>query len=319
MTNVEVTAVRPKSVTTRRGDLTGAAVVMATGGFVNDAAMVRSVVGLPAGSRFLSGGAAHADGRGHRMLAALGAEFTGLEEVWFYPFGTPDYRHGPGLRGLAVRGLSNMVWVNRDGRRFHDESLNGGATGGRTILEQPGQTCWVVFDSAEVPTLLLRGDRYYGSGDEIDHEHIAEFLRESPDAAGGDSIEAAANAAGLPGDKVADSVRRFNAEIRSEADRDSAFGRPLTGLRPIETGPFHVLRFFPLAQKCLGGVHTDEACTVRRPDGSTVDGVFASGELAGMCGGHINGHGAIEGTMLGPSIYSGRIAGAAAAEYARGA
>jgi predicted oxidoreductase len=317
MTGVEVTAVRPRSVTTAKGDFAAAAVVMATGGFVNDAAMVRSATGRPAGIRFLSGGAAHADGRGHRMLAALGAEFTGLGEVWFYPFGTPEYRHGEGLRGLAVRGLTSMIWVNRDGERFHDESLNGGATGGRMILEQPGQTCWAVFDAGEVPGLLLRGDRYYGSGDEIDHEHIAEFLRESPDAAGGDTIAAAAAAAGLPGEAVSAAVRRFNADIASGAARDSEFGRPLAGLRPLEQGPFHLLRFYPLAQKCLGGVHTDEACLVRRLDGSTVDGVFASGELAGMCGGHINGHGAIEGTMLGPSIYSGRIAGAAAAAYAQ--
>lgn len=321
MTGTEVTAVHPGRVSTSRGELESPAVVMATGGFVNDTGMVRAAVGLPAESRFLSGGPPHADGRGHRMLAALGAEFTGLEDVWFYPFGTPNYRadegRGPAVRGLAVRGLNNAIWVGASGRRFHDESLSGGATGGRTLLRRPGQTCWVIFDDREVATLVLRGDRYYGSGDEVDHEHLAEFLRDSPDAASGPTVAAAATAAGLPEQAVEESVRRFNAAI--VAGRDAEFGRPVDGLRPITAPPYHILRFYPLAEKCLGGVHTDDACRVRRTDGSTLDGVFASGELAGMCGGHINGHGAIEGTMLGPSIYSGRIAGAAAAAYARAA
>jgi predicted oxidoreductase len=317
MTGTEVTEIRAGGVATTGGDIACSAVVVATGGFVNDTAMVRSAAGLAAGSRFLSGGATHADGRGHRMLEKLGAEFTGLGEVWFYPFGTPNYRLGESVRGLAVRGLTNMIWVNRQGERFHDESLSGGASGGRMILRQPGQTCWVVFDAGELPGLLLRGDRYYGSGDDIDREHIAEFLRDSPYAASGTSIGAAASRAGLPASAVEEAVRHFNAEIALGRERDCSFGRPLAGLRPIQTGPFYVLQFFPLAQKCLGGVHTDDACTVRRPDGSTIDGVFASGEVAGMCGGHINGRGAIEGTMLGPSIYSGRIAGAAAAAYAR--
>jgi fumarate reductase flavoprotein subunit len=315
MLGTEVTGIRPGSVATTAGDIPCAAAVVATGGFVNDEAMVRESAGLADESRFLSGGAAHADGRGHRMLAALGAEFTALGEVWFYPFGTPNYRLGEGLRGLAVRGLTNMIWVNQQGERFHDESLSGGGSGGRMILRQPGQTCWVLFDADELPGLLLRGDRYYGFGDDIDRTHIAEFLRDSPYAASGDSIGAAAANAGLPADAVAATVHRFNAEIMLGGGRDASFGRSLAGLRPIATGPFYVLQFFPLAQKCLGGVHTDEDCVVRRPDGSTIDGVFASGEVAGMGGGHINGHGAIEGTMLGPSLHSGRIAGAAAAAY----
>jgi len=34
-----------------------------------------------------------------------------------------------------------------------------------------------------------------------------------------------------------------------------------------------------------------------------------------MAGGHINGEAGLEGTMLGPSIFSGRVAGASAAHH----
>ena len=41
-----------------------------------------------------------------------------------------------------------------------------------------------------------------------------------------------------------------------------------------------------------------------------------AGELAGTAGGHINGDAGLEGTMLGPSLFSGRVAGAWAARDA---
>ena len=44
--------------------------------------------------------------------------------------------------------------------------------------------------------------------------------------------------------------------------------------------------------------------------------VIAAGEVAGMAGGHINGSAGLEGTMLGPSIFSGRVAGGWAAHEA---
>jgi predicted oxidoreductase len=42
--------------------------------------------------------------------------------------------------------------------------------------------------------------------------------------------------------------------------------------------------------------------------------LFAAGEACGMAGGHINGRAGLEGTMLGPSLFSGRVAGGWAAE-----
>ena len=64
----------------------------------------------------------------------------------------------------------------------------------------------------------------------------------------------------------------------------------------------------PLARKNFGGVRTDLDCRVLRPDGTAIEGLLAAGELAGMAGGHINGRAGLEGTMLGPSLFSGRIA-----------
>ena len=44
-----------------------------------------------------------------------------------------------------------------------------------------------------------------------------------------------------------------------------------------------------------------------------IPGLYAAGELTGMAGGHINGKAGLEGTMLGPALFSARVAGAWAA------
>jgi predicted oxidoreductase len=73
---------------------------------------------------------------------------------------------------------------------------------------------------------------------------------------------------------------------------------------------------FPLARKSFGGVKTDLKCRVLNKHFETIPGIFAAGEVAGMAGGHINGASGLEGTMLGPTIFSGRVAGAWAAQEA---
>ena len=90
---------------------------------------------------------------------------------------------------------------------------------------------------------------------------------------------------------------------------DPDFGRPLAGLKPIDEPPYYAIQFFAAGRKNLGGVRTNENCQVVRASGEPVAGLFAAGEVAGMAGGRINGQGALEGTMLGPSLYSGRVAG----------
>ena len=61
---------------------------------------------------------------------------------------------------------------------------------------------------------------------------------------------------------------------------------------------------------------TDLRCRVLDKHFEPVPGLYAAGEVAGMAGGHINGEAGLEGTMLGPAIFSGRVAGGWAAREA---
>jgi succinate dehydrogenase/fumarate reductase flavoprotein subunit len=160
-------------------------------------------------------------------------------------------------------------------------------------------------------------DASYGSPFATSAEGRARFWRTSAHAWQAPSIAGLAAAAGLPPAAVTASLDRYNAWIESGLACDPDFGRDLAGLEPICEPPFYAVQYFPLVQKNLAGVRTDAAGRVRRAGGGTIGGLFAAGEVAGMAGGCINGAGAIEGTMFGPSMYSGRIAGRAAARAAR--
>jgi succinate dehydrogenase/fumarate reductase flavoprotein subunit len=57
----------------------------------------------------------------------------------------------------------------------------------------------------------------------------------------------------------------------------------------------------------MGGVHIDAAGRVLDRTGRPIPGLYAAGELTGMGG--INGKAGLEGTFLGPSLVTGRVAG----------
>jgi len=86
--------------------------------------------------------------------------------------------------------------------------------------------------------------------------------------------------------------------------------------KKFDTPPYYAVQLFPLARKNFGGVKTDLRCRVLNRHFEPIAGLYAAGEVAGMAGGHINGKAGLEGTMLGPAIFSGRVAGGWAAHEA---
>jgi uncharacterized protein len=285
------------------------AVLIASGGFNNNLEMVQQHLAANGQvERVLLGGGRGARGEGHRLLERVQARFVNLDAIWIYPYATPDYRDPSGRRGLVLRGLEGDVWVNRQGRRFHNEAKRGGATGAPALLAQEPATCWTIID-ASIAARFNAADPYYRQGDEDLRDHLYELLDNSPFIAKGNTIAELADAAGFERGPLGETIADHNRLRASGVPTDPDFGRPLAGLAPLDQPPFYAIQFFPLARKNLGGVRTDLACRVVDQSDRPIAGLFAAGEVAGMAGGQINGRAALEGTMFGPSIYSGRVAG----------
>ena len=80
-----------------------------------------------------------------------------------------------------------------------------------------------------------------------------------------------------------------------------------------DAGPLIAVRLNLLTRKTLGGLETDLSGRVLRPGGEVFDGLYAAGEVAGFGGGGMHGYRSLEGTFLGGCLFSGRVAGRAAA------
>lgn len=288
------------------------AVIVATGGFASNLDLVRRERSDLAGDRILVGSGPGATGSGHQLVAEAGGTCTHMDRIWFYAYATPDPRDPSGSRGFVIRNVPGYVWVNQQGVRFHDESLSGGKTGTRAVLAQRPRHCWAIVDASMTSTIDVV-DPYYHPEGVTSRARIDALIETSPYIKKGASLENLAAAIGVPSAPFVESITRYNRAFSDGLAREPEHGKPLKGSRPLAAPPFYAIQMFPLARKTLGGVRTDLRCRVLDEHSNPVVGLYAAGEVAGMAGGHINGEAALEGTMLGPSLFSGRVAGGWAA------
>ncbi len=107
-------------------------------------------------------------------------------------------------------------------------------------------------------------------------------------------------------------VTALRAARRYRGDRLIRTAAPHRILDP-DAGPLIAVRLRVLTRKTLGGLQTDLQGRVLRSSGVPVPGLYAAGEAAGFGGGGLHGYRSLEGTFLGGCLFSGRVAGRAAA------
>lgn len=78
-------------------------------------------------------------------------------------------------------------------------------------------------------------------------------------------------------------------------------------------GPLIAVKLHVLTRKSLGGIETDLSGRALGASGEPIPGLYAAGEASGFGGGGVHGYRALEGTFVGGCLFSGRVAGRAAA------
>ncbi len=121
------------------------------------------------------------------------------------------------------------------------------------------------------------------------------------------TIEGLAKAAGLPPAALVETVKRYNHMVEQGQDKDfQRFGPNKNYMaRRVLVPPFYAVQFFPVTRKSMGGISIDLSCHVLDKQ-HIIPGLYAVGEASGFGG--LNGKAGLEGTFLGPSIVTGRVA-----------
>jgi predicted oxidoreductase len=291
------------------------AVVVATGGFNSNLDMVLEFNPDLRNHKILEGSGVGSTGSGHRLIQKVGGYLTHMENIWFYVYATPDYRDPAQRRGLVFRLVPGYIWVNQQGRRFHNEALSGGNSATPALMAQSPRHAWAIMDTPMTATMEV-ADPYYRDGDKVVRAKVMELLDNSPFIRKADTLAELAERMNVHVPAFLATVERYNRACEQGSETEPEFGKPLTASKPFDTPPYYAIQIFPLARKNFGGVKTDLQCRVLDKHFQPIAGLYAAGEVAGMAGGHINGRAGLEGTMLGPAIFSGRVAGGWAAQAA---
>ena len=257
------------------------AVVIADGGFPGDPELFRAHIG-PRPERVLQRHAGTALGDGLRMAMAAGAALTRLDRFYGHLL-SRDAMDNDGLWPYpqidAV--ATAAIVVDRASRRLLDEGLGGiSITNDLARLDDPlGAT--VICDAAI----------WASAGRAAQIPPNPQLERGGGTLHRADTLPALARAAGLDEGALAATVAAYNAAITGgdvaglSPPRSTKSGAP----KPIETAPFYAIPICPGITNTMGGIAIDGHGRVRRPDGSTIDGLYA----AGGCTGGLEGGGAL--------------------------
>ena len=257
------------------------AVVIADGGFPSDPELFRAHIG-PRPELVLQRHAGTAVGDGLRMAATAGAALTRLDRF---------YGHLLSRDAMANDGLwpypqidavaTAAIVVDRAGRRLLDEGPGGiSITNDLARLDDP--LCATVICDAAI---------WETAGRVAQIPPNPQLERGGGTLYRADTLPALARAAGLDPDVLAATVAAYNAAISGDGvgalspPRSAKSGAP----KPIETAPFYAIPICPGITNTMGGIAIDGHGRVRRPDGSTIDGLYA----AGGCTGGLEGGGAL--------------------------
>ncbi|WP_280415717.1 3-oxosteroid 1-dehydrogenase [Nocardia carnea] len=289
-------------------------VVLGSGGFEHNAEMRAKYQREPITTEWTTGAATNT---GDGILAGMdaGAAIGFMEDAWWGP---TIFKGGKPWFALSERNLPGSIMINSKGERFGNESapyveavhtMYGGEYGQG---EGPGENIptWLVFDqryrNRYMFASLQPGLKFPSRWMENDLIVKAATLQEL------------AEKIGVPADKLAATVERFNKFAESGKDEDYNRGdsqydryygdptvKPNPCLAALVQGPFYAAKMVPGDLGTKGGLVADTAARVLREDGTPIDGLYASGNVSTPVMGHTY---AGPGATIGPAIAFGYLA-----------
>lgn len=298
--------------TGKRTVYSAGAVVLSTGGFASNLDAVRASwpAAQPVPKRLLGGAGHFARGDGIALAEWAGADIRDRDRHVIFDNAVPNPRDPNGVRGLFAQNPA-ALWLDSTGRRFINE------TSADTLVTRKLETMnprgyWLVFDATGAKRFSLRDAPWLSKA-----TIRAEILDNPRITKQADNLRELARKTGLPEHGLRTTQQTWNRMV--EVGEDFQFGRfgpttPDRNIRALRTPPYYAVQLYPMTRKSMGGPRINLRAQVLNTAGLPIAGLYAAGELTGAVG--INGRYGGAGTFLGPAVFTGRIAGRAAAATA---
>jgi predicted oxidoreductase len=302
-------------------------------------------------ARMVAGVPAHVDGRMLQITQDAGGNVINPDRMWHYTEGLHNWNPVWDNHGIRILPGPSSLWVDARGHRLPAPYFPGSDTLGtlRHILSTGYDYSWFVLTQKIIEKeFALSGSE---QNPDLTGKDVRQVLgRVRPGAPGpveafktrGEDFVVAAGLRelvngmnALVGEDLIDEaelgrvIRARDSQIANDFGKDAQItairgARNYRGDKLIrvasphrlldpKAGPLIAVRLSILTRKTLGGLETDLSGRVLRSDGQPVAGVYAAGEVAGFGGGGMHGYNSLEGTFLGGCLFSGRVAGRAAA------
>jgi uncharacterized protein len=304
-------------------------------------------------AHMLSGVPQHVDGRMIGIAETAGAQVINRDRMWHYVEGITNWDPVWPLHGIRILPGPSPLWLDATGRRLPGPLYPGFDTlGTLEYLRTTGYDhSWFVLTrkiiarefalsgSEQNPDLTGRDRKamitsrlggqvpgpvqaFLDRGEDfVTARTLPELVSQMNKLTGGDPHLDAERIEEEITTRDRDATRPFGKDSQLMAvrgarryigDRLIRVARPHALLDPA-AGPLIAVRLHVLTRKTLGGLHTDLSSRALGASGEPVPGLYAAGEAAGFGGGGMHGYRSLEGTFLGGCLFSGRIAGRAAA------
>lgn len=261
------------------------AVVLATGGFGANLDMV--VKYKPELKGFMTTNAPGIQGQGIEMAQAIGAATVDMDQIQIHPTVEAN------TAALITEGLrgDGAILINEEGQRFIDEVGTRDVVSAAEIA-QTGSYSWLVVDQAMVDaSSVIQG--YIKKGYTVT----------------GETYEELGEAMGVDAAAFAETMEKWNGYV--EAKNDPDFGRT-SFANPLNTAPYYAVKVTAGVHHTMGGLKINANTEVLNEKGEVIPGLFAAGEVTGG----VHGANRLGGNAVADFTVFGRIAGAAASDYA---
>lgn len=293
------------------------AVLLSTGGWANNADMLRELGGVDP-DHVTASGYIGRDGDGIIMGRSIGANFArNPENIMFY---------GPLLRGaswgsqLWVGTMQPTLWVNDKGKRFTNEQIENLCYLGQALRDQ--KRVLTIATQADLDYFAEVGPWKNGGGFVPAGEPMTDFKDQLQKAINdgnesiivADTIEELAEKAAIDADTFAGTVERYNELAAAGADSD--YGKDAKCLTPLKEGPFYAFESNDAFYTTVGGLRVNERMEVIDEEGEAIKGLYAGGCDAGGLYGDTYGIFEAMGSQSSWAMNSGRLAAKQVAKLA---